>query len=1212
MSKKIVFLLAVLLLSSIFLITQQSTSYATAFSVTTTADSGAGSLRQAIIDANSDASASAASPHVINFNIAGGGIKTINVLSALPNVLRPTIIDGTSQPGSTCGDNINPRNILIWIRGPGSSPAISGLVFNGGNSTLQGVAVSRFRNAFVAFDSSVGYDKIRCTHLGTNAQGNASDLLVGATGNPAVTVGLDMVSPNSLVGGSLHGANKCDGDCNTIIGDSRNNNQQAILLRFGAVTNATLYGIGATTNTADGGRMQGNFIGLRQDGIPFPSGERTGRLIYVTSSSLAVPNPPAEPSILPAADYTIGGLLGNGNQDVQAANVISGARYRDGYDADGGYGGISGIKIHGNFIGTDPTGEFDTYVNPGDLPNNGLRYGNARDGISLESGRLASVVSNIISGNGNNGVNITQRGNDILVKNNIIGLSKSQTKSLPNGWFNAVQAAPNNNLGPATVSTAAFNGNGVAQGSGCSLQGRDCGNVTIENNVISSNARDGIFMSSGSGNNIVRNNYIGTNSSGTAFGNTGNGITIFNDSNSIYTNTIANNGGSGITIMRNTNITIGNTTYGVPLLLPIPSTAQNNRISQNSIFDNSGLPIDLTAYSGGWGSTGDSGFVFPNLYPRGVTPNDGVLSSTLPSNAGTFGNRDMDYPIFTKLHVKNFGGISNQGTLTISGFVGLNGGSSSMGMSTVEVFESDNTPSDQNGEIFLTDGQNIAHPEGSQYLGTCIADANGVFTDCVINLPASSPAITWQTARKIVGTATLCDTNPCSGSTTLGNTSEFGTDLAPTAFMGSVSGKVYSQITNIGYANQNISISGKDSLGNTFSASVATFSSPITAGDTFNIDINGSPVSCTAPGNFAIGEYYFCDIPASDPDGYVINQAGQPSASINGLVDPTWPGAVGQNPTSTSSTISNVVMADLDNSIHNNFGEVDLVPVNGRVYVETGSNISDDLQSVDPGLSNVAIGITCTGPVGVSNYSQGPVLTNPVGEYTFASVPALSSCTINETQPYGYNSAYSNGGTGSTSNSLNSISLVVPLNGSIENNFAETQVVSDMTSSVSCNAPDGLYISKTINCEALCVNIGTGIAINPICSISNAADLPGSPTVQCSPNPIPLELNPSDSISCKVTFTIANVNEINIQVSTGASNDVNGGTALTLGNNPSKLSLIPAYATVATDKKNNDLPSTGSNIDTAFFYSLTLTILGCIFVFGTKKRFSQGKFKYNA
>ena len=69
---------------------------ASTFTVTTTADSGAGSLRQAILDANSSGG-----PHTIQFAIAGAGVHTITPGTPLPVITSSTTIDGYTQAGSS-------------------------------------------------------------------------------------------------------------------------------------------------------------------------------------------------------------------------------------------------------------------------------------------------------------------------------------------------------------------------------------------------------------------------------------------------------------------------------------------------------------------------------------------------------------------------------------------------------------------------------------------------------------------------------------------------------------------------------------------------------------------------------------------------------------------------------------------------------------------------------------------------------------------------------------------------------------------------------------------------------------------------------------------------------------------------------------------------------------------------------------------------------
>src|SRR3954470_1837899 len=63
------------------------------YPVTTTADTGPGSLRQAILDANANPG-----PDDITFAI-GSGPVSIAPASALPDITDPLKIDGSTQPG---------------------------------------------------------------------------------------------------------------------------------------------------------------------------------------------------------------------------------------------------------------------------------------------------------------------------------------------------------------------------------------------------------------------------------------------------------------------------------------------------------------------------------------------------------------------------------------------------------------------------------------------------------------------------------------------------------------------------------------------------------------------------------------------------------------------------------------------------------------------------------------------------------------------------------------------------------------------------------------------------------------------------------------------------------------------------------------------------------------------------------------------------------
>src|SRR5262245_14272617 len=70
-------------------------SRANTYTVTSIADSGAGTLRQAILDANANPGAD-----TIAFNITGSGVHTITPTSTLPDITGAVTIDGYTQPGS--------------------------------------------------------------------------------------------------------------------------------------------------------------------------------------------------------------------------------------------------------------------------------------------------------------------------------------------------------------------------------------------------------------------------------------------------------------------------------------------------------------------------------------------------------------------------------------------------------------------------------------------------------------------------------------------------------------------------------------------------------------------------------------------------------------------------------------------------------------------------------------------------------------------------------------------------------------------------------------------------------------------------------------------------------------------------------------------------------------------------------------------------------
>src|SRR5437764_2841112 len=124
------------------LLAAQSALAAT-FTVTSALPGGSGSLNDALLQANDTIGT-----NTIAFNIPGPGVHTIVLTNALPDIIRPLIIDGYTQPGASpntlaIGDN---AVILIKIDGSAASPilrlcnsSLCGGVGSSDGSTIRGL-----------------------------------------------------------------------------------------------------------------------------------------------------------------------------------------------------------------------------------------------------------------------------------------------------------------------------------------------------------------------------------------------------------------------------------------------------------------------------------------------------------------------------------------------------------------------------------------------------------------------------------------------------------------------------------------------------------------------------------------------------------------------------------------------------------------------------------------------------------------------------------------------------------------------------------------------------------------------------------------------------------------------------------------------------------------------------------------------------------------
>src|SRR5262249_12438634 len=102
------------------------------FLVQNTADSGAGSFRQAILGAHAPAGLD-----TIPFNVGGAGVRSIALASPLPTITDPVLLDGSTQPGFT-------DMPLIELNGQNAGAGANGLTISAGGSAVVALVINRF------------------------------------------------------------------------------------------------------------------------------------------------------------------------------------------------------------------------------------------------------------------------------------------------------------------------------------------------------------------------------------------------------------------------------------------------------------------------------------------------------------------------------------------------------------------------------------------------------------------------------------------------------------------------------------------------------------------------------------------------------------------------------------------------------------------------------------------------------------------------------------------------------------------------------------------------------------------------------------------------------------------------------------------------------------------------------------------------------------
>src|SRR5262245_15446604 len=388
------------LFASLVLASSCAIAIAATFTVTNTDDTGAGSLRQAITDANN-----AAGADTIEFNIVGSGVHTITPATPLPQITGPVTIDGYTQPGASANTNGPELGtnavLLIEIDGTntGEDPpdAILILAATADGSTIRGLVLNRAASSAILVVGTDGV-VIEGNFIGTNPAGTAG------LGNAFAGILVNTGASNVTIGGTTPAAR------NLISGN-------------------TLYGIsyGQAGGAGGGGTnhlVQGNLIGTDATGGNAIPGQDRGIETLGTTS-----------------DILVGGTTA-ASRNVVSGNINYGIRFRAG-------GGTNNVA-QGNFVGTNPAGD-------GPVPN--AHYGISVEAPGVVIGGAAEGEGNLSSGNGQVGINVFST-TGAVIKGNRVGTDATGTFGIPNGTDGVVIGANSSTVGgiaPGEGNAIAYN-----------------------------------------------------------------------------------------------------------------------------------------------------------------------------------------------------------------------------------------------------------------------------------------------------------------------------------------------------------------------------------------------------------------------------------------------------------------------------------------------------------------------------------------------------------------------------------------------------------------------------------------------------------------------------------------------------------------------------------------------------------------------------------
>ncbi|MEO6598215.1 MAG: Ig-like domain repeat protein [Planctomycetota bacterium] len=290
---------------------------AATFTVTNTNDTGAGSLRQAITDANT-----AAGADTIVFNIAGAGVQTITPASAFPAISEQVTIDGYTQPGSSANTNTLNAGInavlLVEINGINAR-----LVIDGSGTSIRGLVINQGGDLITVNAVNV---TISGNFLGTNAAGTLVPApLAGGFGirhnsGNNLTIGGSANADRNLISGNAQGGLIIDIFSGAVGHVIQGNYIGSNAAGIGSLSQASAIGLSNVNNTNVIGNLisgnlgggistiggpagplviQGNLIGTQRDGTsPLPNSNSGGVLIRGVNNATIGGTGPGQPNTI--------------------------------------------------------------------------------------------------------------------------------------------------------------------------------------------------------------------------------------------------------------------------------------------------------------------------------------------------------------------------------------------------------------------------------------------------------------------------------------------------------------------------------------------------------------------------------------------------------------------------------------------------------------------------------------------------------------------------------------------------------------------------------------------------------------------------------------------------------------------------------------------------------------------------------------------------